>query len=321
MVDFQSRDTRRGVGGDDDDDEEESDESQSADDGAAGTQSDDRSADEAAADDAATEESVTVESEAEPTADTAGETQAPDGETDPELDDRETGSTDPLAEQGPDTAPTEESDPAAAPAGPDGQAGAGQPGGASGSSAESRTAGPPGGKTTAGGRRAEAAASADHTTPDVIPAAVAVVTVGTTTDGGDPTGDAVVSSLEGAGHTVPTRERLRGDYDSVQGVVDTLVGREDVDVVVIAGGTGVREDEVTIEAVHPLFAKALPGFGEVFRDILAEEIGTGVVAVRATAGIADGVPVFCIPGDAEIATLAVREVIAEEGGRLADHLP
>ena len=76
-------------------------------------------------------------------------------------------------------------------------------------------------------------------------------------------------------------------------------------------------DDVTVEAVEPLFEKTLPGFGELFRQLSYDEIGTKVVGTRATAGIADGVPVFCLPGSENAATLGVEEIVVKEAPHLA----
>jgi molybdenum cofactor biosynthesis protein B len=150
--------------------------------------------------------------------------------------------------------------------------------------------------------------------------AVAVVTVGTATEAGDPTGEAVETALEAAGQAVTARERLRGDYDGIQGTVDRLVGRDDVAVVVTAGGLGVAPSAQTLEAVHPLFEKALPGFEEVYRSLLFEQQGTGVISIRATAGIAGRTPVFCLPADPAAVRIAVDEIIAAEAPRLVAEL-
>ncbi|MDZ7701236.1 MAG: molybdenum cofactor synthesis domain-containing protein [Halobacteriales archaeon] len=159
---------------------------------------------------------------------------------------------------------------------------------------------------------------ADHHAHDVEALGAAVVTVTSTrTLEDDPAGDAIVAAFEAAGHEVATRELVADDLDGVQGRVDTLVGREDVDVVVTTGGTGVTPDDVTVEAVRPLFEKTLPGFGELFRRRSEAEIGTRVVATRAVAGIADGVPVFCLPGSTAAAELGSAEIIVPEAGHLA----
>ncbi|WP_225335029.1 MogA/MoaB family molybdenum cofactor biosynthesis protein [Halomicrobium urmianum] len=143
---------------------------------------------------------------------------------------------------------------------------------------------------------------------------VAVVTVAVDAD--QSVGDAVVEELDGTGLGVATREHLAGDHDGVQQIVNRLVGRDDVDVVVTCGGVSALPDAQTVEAVHPLFDKALPGFGELFRLLYHEEVGTDVVATRATAGIADSTPVFCLPGDEAGARLGVREIVTEQAASL-----
>jgi molybdenum cofactor biosynthesis protein B len=158
----------------------------------------------------------------------------------------------------------------------------------------------------------------DHHAHDVAALGVGVVTVSSSrTSDDDPAGDAIATAVEDAGHEVAVREIVRDDYDGVQNAVDALTGRGDVDVVVTTGGTGVTPDDVTIEAVRPLYDKTLPGFGELFRQLSYDEIGTKVVGTRATAGIADGVPVFCLPGSENAATLGAEEIIVEEAPHLA----
>ncbi|PSP86438.1 molybdenum cofactor biosynthesis protein B [Halobacteriales archaeon QS_1_68_17] len=157
-----------------------------------------------------------------------------------------------------------------------------------------------------------------HHAHDLSSVGAAVVTVSSTrTHEDDPAGDAIAAAFEDAGHEVAVREILRDDYDKIQSVVDVLVGRSDVDAVVTTGGTGVTPDDVTIEAIEPLFDKHLPGFGELFRRLSYDEIGTRVVGTRAAAGVVDGVPVFCLPGSENAARLGAGEVIVPEVGHLA----
>lgn len=165
-----------------------------------------------------------------------------------------------------------------------------------------------------------------HHRHDAESVAAAVVTVSSSrsTDE-DPAGDYVAGAFEEAGHEVVVRELIPDDYDSVQGTVDRLTRRKDTDVVVTTGGTGVTPDDVTVEAVRPLFDKELPGFGELFRRRSYDEIGTMVVATRATAGVAGDVPVFSIPGSENAAALGVELIVATAGhlaglaGRDDDH--
>lgn len=132
----------------------------------------------------------------------------------------------------------------------------------------------------------------------------------------DTAGDAVVAAVEDDGGEVAVRELVRDDLDGVQAAVNTLADREDVDAVVTVGGTGVTPDDVTVEAVRPLFGKELPGFGELFRSLSYESVGTATLASRATAGVVERTPVFCLPGSEDAARLGARRLVTEEAGHL-----
>lgn len=158
----------------------------------------------------------------------------------------------------------------------------------------------------------------DHHHHDVSELGVAVLTVSSSRSlEDDPAGDAIQDVLESAGHTLTVRELVPDEYDRVQDTVDRFVNREDTDVVVTTGGTGVTPDDVTPEAVDPLLDKRLPGFGELFRRLSYDDVGTKVVGTRAVAGIADGVPVFCLPGSQAAAALGTEEIVLAEAPHLA----
>src|SRR6056297_2444259 len=160
--------------------------------------------------------------------------------------------------------------------------------------------------------------SHDHHAHDVDTLGAAVVTVSSSRSlSDDPSGDVIVAGLEDAGHKVVSRDLIGDDFDGVQGSVNALVKRDDVDVVVTTGGTGVTPDDVTVEAVEQLFDKELPGFGELFRLLSYEEVGTKIVGTRATAGVIDGTVVFCLPGSENAARLGIEQIIVEEAGHLA----
>ncbi|MGM0447432.1 MAG: MogA/MoaB family molybdenum cofactor biosynthesis protein [Methanobacteriota archaeon] len=161
-------------------------------------------------------------------------------------------------------------------------------------------------------------ADSDHHHHDVDSVAAAVVTVSSSrTAEEDPAGDYVADAFEGVGHDVVVRELIGDDYDSVQGTVDRLARRKDTDVVVTTGGTGITPDDVTPEAVRALLAKPLPGFGELFRRLSYEEVGTRTIGSRATAGVVSATPVFCLPGSENAVRLGVDEIILPEVGHLA----
>ncbi len=158
----------------------------------------------------------------------------------------------------------------------------------------------------------------DHHAHDLETVGIGVLTVSTSRSlDADPSGDAIEAAVEAAGHEVVTRELVGDDLDAVQGAVNQLVDRRDVDILISTGGTGVSPDDVTIEAIQPLIEKHLPGFGELFRRRSYEDIGEKVIATRATAGVADGVPVFALPGSLDAVELGVESVILPQVGHLA----
>jgi molybdenum cofactor biosynthesis protein B len=158
----------------------------------------------------------------------------------------------------------------------------------------------------------------DHHQHDLDTLGVAVVTVSTSRDPDeDPSGDLAADLFESAGHEIAARELVPDDHDLIQGTVTNLIEREPVDVVVTNGGTGVTPDDVTPDAVRPLLDKPLPGFGELFRRLSYDEIGTMVVGTRAIGGVAKGVPVFVLPGSTNAVELGVSEIILPEVGHLA----
>jgi len=145
----------------------------------------------------------------------------------------------------------------------------------------------------------------------------AVVTVaGDRSISEDAQGDVVVEAIEGDDGTVTTRDLIQPSYDGVQSTMTRLTDRDDVDVVVVIGGTGIEPDDVTVEAVEPLFSKQLPGFGELFRLLAHEEKGSAVVGTRTTAGVIDNAPVFAVPGTIDGALLATDEIILPEAPSL-----
>lgn len=158
----------------------------------------------------------------------------------------------------------------------------------------------------------------DHHHHDVETLGAAIVTVSSSrTLDDDPAGDVIATAFEREGHEVLARELVGDAHGAVRDTVDVLAARPDVDVVVTTGGTGVTSDDVTIEAVSALFAKELPGFGELFRMLSYDEIGTRIVGTRATGGIVVETPVFCLPGSENAARLGAEAIIVEEAGHLA----
>ncbi len=126
---------------------------------------------------------------------------------------------------------------------------------------------------------------------------VAVLTVSDTrTRENDTSGDLVQERLETAGHKVVSRVILQDDVEKLRGQLRAWMADKNVEAVISTGGTGLTKRDVTPEAFEPLFTKAIPGFGELFRWLSYEEIGTSTIESRALAGVADDTLVFCLPG-------------------------
>lgn len=126
---------------------------------------------------------------------------------------------------------------------------------------------------------------------------VAVLTVSDTrTLADDSSGSYLVEALTAAGHQLHARALLNDDRYRIRAQVASWIAEPDCQVVLITGGTGFTGRDSTPEAVRPLFDKEMPGFGELFRTISFEEIGTSSLQSRALAGLSNHTFVFCLPG-------------------------
>src|SRR5262245_4436442 len=130
-----------------------------------------------------------------------------------------------------------------------------------------------------------------------IPVRVAVLTVSDTRNlETDKSGRVLAGRIAEAGHSLGDRRIVKDDIRSIRAQVRQWLGREDVDVIISTGGTGLTGRDVTVEAMRPLFEKEIEGFGVAFHMISFQKIGTSTVQSRATAGVAKGKYIFCLPG-------------------------
>ncbi len=135
----------------------------------------------------------------------------------------------------------------------------------------------------------------------------------------DPSGDLIVQLLEEAGHRVVLRGVIPDDGAVIHQSVLKALGTDDVNAVITCGGTGVGAKDVAVEAVRPLLEKELPGFGELFRRLSYDEIGSAAVVSRALAGVAKGKAVFCLPGSPQAVRLCVERLILPEAPHIVKH--
>ena len=129
------------------------------------------------------------------------------------------------------------------------------------------------------------------------PLAIAVLTVSDTrTQENDTSGQYLVEALEAAGHSTAARAIVIDDIYQIRAVLSAWIADAAIDAVLVTGGTGFSGRDSTPEAVAPLFDKAIDGFGELFRSLSYQEIGSSTVQSRAVAGYANNTVIFCMPG-------------------------
>ena len=145
----------------------------------------------------------------------------------------------------------------------------------------------------------------------------AVLTVSDTRDlETDASGALAVELLTGAGHPVVLRELVSDEPAEIAAAVRRALGHPEVRAVVLTGGTGVAPRDVTPETVGPLLDRVIPGFGELFRALSYQEIGSAALLSRALAGLAGGRVVFALPGSRGAVRLALEKLVLPELGHL-----
>lgn len=129
------------------------------------------------------------------------------------------------------------------------------------------------------------------------PVRVAVLTISDTRDEeSDTSGQILVDRVKAAGHELGGRAVVRDDVEQIRQQVRGWIGAGTVDAIVTTGGTGLTGRDVTPQALEPLFDKKIDGFSVIFHLVSYASVGLSTLQSRATAGLIDGVFVFCLPG-------------------------
>jgi molybdenum cofactor biosynthesis protein B len=148
---------------------------------------------------------------------------------------------------------------------------------------------------------------------DLIPLNLCVLTVSDSrTLAQDSSGDYLVQALGDAGHRLADRKLLPDDRYQLRATVSQWIADDNVDGILVTGGTGFTGRDSTPEALLPLLDKEMPGFGELFRAISFDEIGTSTLQSRAFAGLANGTFVFALPGSTSACRTAWEKIIASQ---------
>ncbi len=128
----------------------------------------------------------------------------------------------------------------------------------------------------------------------------------------DKSGDYLAQQISDNSHQLTEREIVIDDIYKIRAVLSKWIADEEIQAVIITGGTGFYGRDSTPEAVEPLFDKVMPGFGELFRMVSYDEIGSSTIQSRALGGLANNTAIFCLPGSTGACKTAWTKIIQEQ---------
>jgi molybdenum cofactor biosynthesis protein B len=136
----------------------------------------------------------------------------------------------------------------------------------------------------------------------------------------DISGNFIQESLKNAGHMVVLKEIIADNKSLIINALEKMMNLPTIDAVIFSGGTGINSSDITIETIAPFLEKTLPGFGEIFRKLSFDEIGSAAVLSRAIAGVLGKKIIYCIPGSPNAAKIAVEKLILNETAHIVKHI-
>jgi len=161
----------------------------------------------------------------------------------------------------------------------------------------------------------------EHKEQGRAPVGCAVITVSDTrTEETDKSGQLIRERLREAGHHITAYHIVKDDPTLIEALLNDLLGRDDVEALIFNGGTGVARRDVTFDVVRRRLEKELSGFGELFRTLSYEEIGSAAMLSRAVAGTVGTRVVFSVPGSSGAVRLALERLIVPEMGHIVYEL-
>jgi len=132
----------------------------------------------------------------------------------------------------------------------------------------------------------------------------------------DESGDIIERLAVDAGHKIAGRKLIADSRSMIRNVMRTALASRRVDVLIVTGGTGLSQTDVTFETISPSLQRQIPGFGEIFRRISYDEIGSPAMMSRAFAGTIKGKAIFCLPGSPNGVKTAMQKLILPELGHI-----
>ncbi len=149
----------------------------------------------------------------------------------------------------------------------------------------------------------------------------AVITLSDTrNEAADTSGKAIRDLLVGGGNSITHYQIIKDEPAKLESLLRNLFDREEVDAIITNGGTGISRRDATIAVVEKLLDQPLPGFGELFRMLSWEQVGSGAMLSRAIGGIAKGKLIFALPGSSKAVELGMTKLILPELKHLLSEL-
>jgi len=136
------------------------------------------------------------------------------------------------------------------------------------------------------------------------------------TEQDDESGRLIKQKLSQNGHGLVAYALLKNDAAAIKQKIAELLGQAELQVIIASGGTGLSHRDVTVETISPMLEKKLDGFGELFRSLSYQEIGTASMLSRAIGGVVGGKVILCLPGSLGAVTLAMDKLILPEIGHM-----
>ena len=125
----------------------------------------------------------------------------------------------------------------------------------------------------------------------------------------DTSGDLLVDQLEAVGHVIVRRKIIRENLEEMREVLGSAIESDEIEVVLITGGTGITKRDLTPEAIISYSTKEIPGFGELFRWLSYDQIGSSTIQSRACAHLCERTIVFGLPGSPNAVRLALEKIL------------
>ena len=151
--------------------------------------------------------------------------------------------------------------------------------------------------------------------PDILICAVITIS-DTRTEEDDHGGNFISDALKTAGHDIKEKRIISDDSEGLKKLLSGLADSKEFHLIVTTGGTGIASRDNTISAVKPLLSKSMEGFGELFRSLSYDEIGSRAMLSRATAGVIGNSLIFCLPGSLNAVKLGMNKLILPDLGHL-----